>query len=188
MPEFSVIQTRSKLPSALIATAVLLLIALAIYLYGRNRNPQLAITQVQTYVARSELKAMKTRSKYIGSLSTIDTDLYVLVNVKLTDTTSHPLFIKDETGVLTAPDHSVLESSATLTADIPQVFNAFPDLQKLAGKPLLRDTKISPGQTVEGTVLLHYPSATEVNWNPRESATVTIDFFHNDPITLTIPK
>jgi hypothetical protein len=188
MPEFSVIQTRPKLPSALTATAVLLVIAIAIYLYGRNRKPQLAITNVQTYVARSELKAMRGSTNLIGSLSTIDTDLYVLVNVKLTDNTSHPLFIKDETGVLTAPDHSILESSAILTADLPQVFNAFPDLQKLAGKPLVRDTEISPGQTVEGTVLLHYPSATEVNWNPRESATMTIDFYHNDPITLTIPK
>jgi hypothetical protein len=188
MPEFSVIQTRSKLPSALIATAVLLVIVIAIYFYGRNRNPQLAITHVQTYVARSELKAIKPKSKYIGSLSTIDTDLYVLVNVKLTDNTSHPLFIKDETGVLTAPDHSILESSAILTADLPQVFNAFPDLQKLADKPLLRDTEVSPGQTVEGTVLLHYPSATEANWNSRESATVTLDFFHNDPITLNIPQ
>jgi hypothetical protein len=188
MPEFSVIQTRSKLPSALIATGILILIVIAIYFYGRNRKPVASITHVQTYVARSELTAVRGTSNVLGALPHIDTDLYVLVNVKLTDNTSHPLFIKDETGVLTAPDHSILESSAIEAADLPQIYNAFPDLQNLATKPLTRETEVAPGQTAEGMVLLHFPGATEANWNPRESATVTIDFFHNDPITLTIPK
>lgn len=188
MPEFNVIQTRSKLPSALIATAVLLIVVVAIYLYGRNRKPVASITHVQTYVASSELKAIRGTSNVIGAIGTTDHDLYVLINVKLTDNTSQPLFIKDETGVLTAPDHSTLESSAIQASELPQIYNAFPDLQKLASKPLPRDTEVAPAQTLEGMVLLHFAGATEANWNPRESATLTLDFYHHDPITLTIPK
>src|ERR1700712_2819240 len=100
MPEFNQIETSSRRPAVLIATAALLIITIAIYFYGRNRKPQLAITGVQTYVASSELKAVRGTSNVIGALSHIDNDLYVLVNVKLTDHTSQPLLIKDEIGVL----------------------------------------------------------------------------------------
>jgi len=188
MPEFNQIETPSRRPAILIATAALILIAVAIYLYGRNRKPIASITGVQTYVASSELKAIRGTSNVIGALSHIDNDLYVLANVKLTDNTSQPLIIKDETGVLTAPDHSILESSAIQASELPQIYNAFPALQKLATKALARETKISPGETIEGMVLLHFPGATEANWNPRESATVTITLYPDTPITLTIPK
>ncbi len=185
---FNVIETRSKLPSALIATGVLILITIAVFHFNRDKKPELTITRIQTYIARTELKAMKGSIHVIGTMPHVDNDLYVLLTVKLTDTTHQPLFIKDETSILTAPDHSILESSAIQENDLAQIYAAFPKLKALASAPLTRDTKIQPGQSAEGMVLLHFPGATEANWRFRESATLTFDFFHQDPLTVTIPE
>ncbi|MEO7029431.1 MAG: hypothetical protein ABI147_08500, partial [Acidobacteriaceae bacterium] len=164
MPTFNVIETRSKLPSVLIASGVLVLIAVAVFHFNRDKKPELTVTRVQTYIARTELKAMKGSIHVIGTTPHVDNDLYVLLTVKLTDTTRQPLFIKDETSILTAPDHSILESSAVQKSDFAQIYAAFPALQALASTPLSRDTKVDPGQTAEGMVLLHFPGATEANW------------------------
>jgi hypothetical protein len=189
MPEFNptVIEESSKRSSILIATAVLIVIAALVYFFNRDKHPEVTFTSVKTYTARTEMSAIKGSMNVIGSAPHIDTDLYVVINLKFTNRSHQPMFIKDETAVLTAPDHSILDTEALRPGDLPNVCAAFPDLQALSSKPLVRDTQINPGQTVEGMVLLHFPGATEANWNPRESATLRLDFFHQPSEIIKIP-
>ncbi len=189
MPEFNpaLIPSRSPLPAILAAAGILIVIAAAVFYFNPHKTAELTITRVQIYAAHTETKAMPGTVHIIGANPHADDDLYVLLTVKLTDKLRLPLFIKDETATLTAPDHSVADSSAVQVPDLPNLYTTFPALQKLASDPLVRDTQVSPGQSAEGMVLLHFPGATEANWTGRQSATLTLDLFHQSPQTVTIP-
>jgi hypothetical protein len=192
MPEFnpSLIPTPSKLPAVLIAAGVLLAAAAAVFYFNPHKTADLSITRVQLYAAHSTTNATPSDAEkhIMGSAASQQDDLYVLLTVKLTDKLRVPLFIKDETLVLTAPDHSIAEVSALQKQELANLYLAFPELQKIASAPLLRDTQIAPGQTAEGMVLLHFPYAKEDAWTKRESAVLTIELFHQSPQTITIPR
>lgn len=189
MPEFnpSLIPSRSPLPAIFAAAGILILIAAAVLYFNPRKTAELSITRVQIYAAHTETKALPGTTHIIGTNQHADDDLYVLLTVKLTDKLRLPLFIKDETAVLTASDHSIAEASAVQIPDLPNLYTTFPALQKLASEPLARDTQVAPGQSAEGMVLLHFPGATEANWTSRQSATLTLDLFHQSPQTVTIP-
>jgi hypothetical protein len=189
MPEFNptLVPSPSKLPAIAIAAVVLIAAAGAFFYFNPSKPAEISVTGVQIYAAHTEMRAMKGGTHIIGAAPHMDNDLYIVLTVKLTDKDRAPLFIKDETAILTAPDHTILESSAIQKGELANVYAAFPQLQALASTPLARDTEIAPGQTAEGMVLLHFPGATEANWHPRESATLTLDFFHQPSQTVTIP-
>jgi hypothetical protein len=189
MPEFnpSLIPSRSRLPAVLIASGILIVIAAAVIYFNPRKTAELTVTRVQVFAAHTETKAMPGSTHIIGTTPHADDDLYVLLTVKLTDKLRLPLFIKDETAILTAPDHTVADSSAIQIAELPNLYTTFPALQKLASEPLARDTRVAPGESAEGMVLLHFPGATQENWTNRESATLTLDLFHQSPQTVTIP-
>jgi hypothetical protein len=189
MPEFNpaLIPSRSPLPSILAASGILIVIAAAVLYFNPRKTAELTVTRVQIYAAHTQTRAMPGTTHIIGTTEHADDDLYVLLTVKLTDKLRLPLFIKDETAILTAPDHTVADSSAIQVPDLQNLYTTFPALQKLASEPLARDTKVAPGQSAEGMVLLHFPGATEANWTSRQSATLTLDLFHQSPQTVTIP-
>ncbi|HEY5328649.1 MAG TPA: hypothetical protein VIJ79_02095 [Acidobacteriaceae bacterium] len=189
MPEFNpaLIPTRSRLPSVLAAAGILIAIAAAVLYFSPHKTAELTITRVQIYAAHTETRAMQGSTHIIGTSPHADDDLYVLLTVKLTDKLRLPLFIKDETAILTAPDHSVADSSAIEVPDLPNLYTTFPALQKLASEPLARDTRVAPRQPAEGMVLLHFPGATQENWTNRQSATLTLDLYHQSSQTVTIP-
>jgi len=189
MPEFNpaLIPSRSPLPAILGAAGILIVIAAAVLYFNPRKTAELTVTKVQIFAAHTETKALPGTTHIIGSQQHADDDLYVVLTVRLTDKLRLPLFIKDETAVLTAPDHSVAESSAIQVPDLQNLYTTFPALQKLASEPLARDTQVGPGQSAEGMVLLHFPGATEANWTSRQSATLTLDLFHQSPQSVTIP-
>ena len=180
--------SRSPLAGILIAAGVLAAAAAAVFLLNPRKTANVTVSRVRTYTARTQASEVKGTTHVIGAPARIEQDLYVLVTVKIDDTLRLPLFIKDETAVLTAQDGSVLETSALHKEDLPQVYAAFPAVEQLASAPLARDTRVEPGQSAEGMVLLHFPGATEANWTSRKSATLTLTLFHQDPQTITLPN
>ena len=130
----------------------------------------------------------KNLSKVVGHEDEAQDDLYVLTTLHIDNRSKMPLTIDDITAVLTPSD----DSDPTTASAIPQtgldgMYVTFPALKPLSGPPLPRETTIQPGDHAEGMVMLHFPVA-EADWNSRKSATVTISFYHQDPLTLTIPK
>ena len=126
----------------------------------------------------------------------VEDNLYVLADLRMTNRLRLPLFIKDFTGTLlpaaNSPDGGVpLTSSALEKQDIPTLYTTFPEVAKASASqnvpPLLRETRIDPGQTAEGLVLLRF-STTEAAWTERQSASLTVDLYHQPAITVEIPK
>jgi hypothetical protein len=123
-------------------------------------------------------------------------DMYALVTLHIDNRLRLPLFLKDFTATINPsnPDGSPAESIDTSAAekpDIPNLYVSFPAIKALADQQasplLLRDTQIDPGHSAEGMLLLRFP-VDQATWDKRKSATVTIAFYHQQPLTIEIPK
>lgn len=114
-------------------------------------------------------------------------DLYVVTTLHMEDRLNLPLFIKDMTGTLQTADGQKIETSAVQKQEFDNLFTSFPALKPLVtSAPLLRDTLIESGKSVEGTVVLHFPVSEEV-WNHRRSAALHIALYHQGRVSVTIP-
>jgi hypothetical protein len=129
----------------------------------------------------------KTGSTLVGATDQAEDFLYVLTTVRIDNHLKVPLFINDITGTFTAQDDTGTETSAIEKNDLANMFVTFPALKPLASDPLLRESSIQPASHAEGMVLLALP-ITEADWNQRKSATVTITFYQQGTLTVTIPK
>jgi hypothetical protein len=175
-----------------IAVAVLIIAAVAIFRFTPRSTADVSITKTAVHAAHL---VFKSESTIVGSDRSQD-DLYVLVTLHIEDHLHLPLFLKDFTASLTPsnPDGTPAEdltSSAIEKPEIPNLYLSFPAVKALAdqqGSPLLlRETKIDPGQSTEGFLLLHFP-ASQATWDARKTAAVTINFYHQQPMTIEIPK
>jgi hypothetical protein len=151
-----------------------------------HRIADLSITHVAVVPEHTVFESL---SKVVGHENEVQDDLYVLTTVRIDNRLKIPLTIDDMSGTLTGPDDSVdpITTTAVQKADLDSLYVTFPALKPLAGTPLVRDSAIPPGDHVEGMVLLHFP-VTQADWDKRKSATVTIDFYKQEPFTVTIPK
>lgn len=131
----------------------------------------------------------KSLSKVVGHEDEAQDDLYVVTTVRIDNRLKIPLTINEITGTLTPADESVdpITSTAVEKSDLDNLYITFPALKPLSSAPLLRETAIEPGGHAEGMVLLHFP-ITKDDWDKSKSASVTINFYHQDPLTVPLPK
>ena len=172
---------------------VLALILLAIagfflFRFTPRSTADVAITRVDVYPAHT---VFKSDSIVVGEDPAQD-DLYALVTVRLTDHLRLPLFLKDITATLIPNDGSLQPStSAVEHAQLENLYTSFPALRKVAAAQsaplLLRESRIDPNQTVEGYVILHFPVDAKT-WNSRNDAVLTLDLYHQQSLTVPIPK
>ncbi len=166
-----------------ITIAVLILAAIAVFLIHRlPHDPDLAITHTATWQAHT---IFKSDSIVVGQDKAQD-DLYVLTTLKIDNHLRIPIFLKDFTATLTTADGETLESSAAQKTDLAPLYDTFPNVKALATPPLTREATVAPGQVAQGMVLLHFP-ATQDTWDHRKNAALTVAFYHQDPLTVTIP-
>ncbi len=173
---------RNLLAPVLIAFVVLGIVLALVLRYTPHRTADLAITKTAVYPAHTVFKS----DSILVAREQAQDDLYVLVNLRVEDRLNLPIFIKDFTATLTSADGEEFHGSATEQQDLDAVYGAFPALKKLSSAPLLRETLIAPGKSAEGMVLLHFPVAAEV-WDRRKSSVLSVDLYHQGPITIVIP-
>ena len=177
-------ERRSFLLPALIAIAVLAILFVGIYLYVPHRTADITITHVAVL---PEHTVFKSNSKVVGQQPPSEDDLYVLATVRIDNRLNVPLTLDDITGAITAPDGAETTTSALQKNDLPNLYAIFPALVPLASAPLLRESIIQPGGHAEGMVLLHFPIP-QAEWDQRKSASITLKFYNQDPITVPLPK
>jgi hypothetical protein len=116
---------------------------------------------------------------------------YVIADIALKDNTEVPLFLKTIDGSLTMEDGTVMTASAIEKADLPRLAAMFPDMKPkvdaVAPTPLLRESTIAPGATNHGYVIFAYNVPQSV-WDKRKASDVTITFYHQDAVKVSLPK
>ncbi len=182
---FSQPERRSFLAPLLIAFVVVGAIFSYIYL----RPHRIADISVSKPAVVPEHTVYKSLSKVVGHEDEAQDDLYVVTTVRIDNRLKIPLTINEITGTLTPADESVdpITSTAVEKSDLDNLYITFPALKPLSSAPLLRETAIEPGGHAEGMVLLHFP-ITKDDWDKSKSASVTINFYHQDPLTVPLPK
>lgn len=148
-----------------------------------HRVADLEITHASIYPSHLVFKA---DALVVGGDRTED-QLYIVANVRITDRLNLPLFLKDFTATLTTAEGEKIETSAAEKTDLPAIYSAFPALKAMASEPLLRETLIRPSNSAEGMILIHFPVNMDT-WNRRKSAVLHIDFYHQGPLSITIPN
>jgi hypothetical protein len=181
---FAQSERRNFLVPGLIALATLA-IGLAVFSWlNPHRVPSVTVTHASTLPTHT---VFKTDTKLVGAQDQAQDDFYVLATVHIDNRLKYPLTINEITGTFNAPDDTVETTTAIGKNDLPNLYVTFPALKPLSGPPLLPETTTEPGAQTEGMVLLGFP-VTEADWNQRKSATITLTFYHQDPITVVIPK
>jgi hypothetical protein len=164
---------RNLLVPVLLAFLILGIVLALVLKFTPHKTADLAVTRTSVYQAHT---VFKSDTIVVGNQHTED-DLYVVTTLHIDDRLDLPLFIKDYTATLTTADGEEVTTSAVEKRDLDNVYASFPDLKALASDALLRDTMISPGQSAEGMILLHFP-VTKDAWDHRRRAVLNVDLYH----------
>ncbi len=164
----------------------------------------LAVLAVAAAFATHHLQANSVHAEHIGTRllpthtvfqsdsivvgpATAEDDLFVATTIRLDNKLRVPTTIDTINCTLTTADGGVLTLPAAQKDEIPLTEQSFPALKPLLLQPLLRESTIAPGQSLTGTVLLHFPISQSL-WDARKSAVLTIGLYNQPSLTLTIPK
>jgi hypothetical protein len=164
---------RNLLVPVLLAFLILGIVLALVLKFTPHKTADLTITRTAIYPAHT---VFRSDSIIVANQHTED-DLYVLTTLRIDDRLHLPLFLKDFTATLTTAEGEEITTSAVEKQDLENVYTSFPALKPLASEPLLRETMISPGQSAEGMVLLHFPITKEI-WDHRRTAVLNVDLYH----------
>jgi hypothetical protein len=164
---------RNLLAPVLLAFLILGIILALLLRFTPHKTADLTIVRTTIYPTHT---IYKSDSILVANQHAEDA-LYVLTTLRIDDRLHLPLFLKDFTATLTTAEGEEITTSAVEKPDLENVYTSFPALKSLASEPLFRDTMISPGQSAEGMILLHFPVTKEV-WDHRRSAVLNIDLYH----------
>lgn len=181
---FSQAERRNFAVPMMIAVLVLAVALGLFYWLTPHRVAELSVTRVAVL---PEHTVFPGNSIKVGAQDQAQDDFYVVAQVRIHDNLKLPIFINGLTGEVTTFEGAKATANAVETRDVETLYNTFPKLRQMTGKLLPRETEIPPGGTVEGSVLLDFP-ITQTSWDARLNATITIDTYHQGPLTVTIPK
>jgi hypothetical protein len=171
----------------LTALAVLGIVAAFVYRAQAGRTVIATVTRTTPHPVQVLYKQPITGAfKVVGQNKQGETDLYLISTLRIENHLTDPLFLKDFTLSFATPEGE-RRTSAIEKNDLDIVYTAFPEIKPLMATPLLRESEIAPGATAEGTILAQFPIP-QTLWDQRQSATLTIDLYHQPSITIPIPK
>jgi hypothetical protein len=177
-------ERRSFLLPAVIAIVVLAIVIGIVYSFVPHRVADLTVTHVAILPTHT---VFSSNSKVVGQQAPFEDAFYILATVRVDNHLDVPIVLDDITGTLTAPGGAETTTSAIDKRDLASLYITFPALVPLSSAPLLRESTIQPAGRAEGMVLLNYPIA-QAEWDQRKSASITLKFYNQDPLTVPLPK
>ena len=175
------------MPAILIAFAILIVIAIVVFLVNPRETAKLALDKVDLYAPHTEIQQDKNAVKVVGLANASEDDLYVVATVEMTDKLRLPLFISGTTMILTSADGSAVEATGVSPRYYERLGTTFPTLAGYLGAPFYGGDAIQPGETHKGVVLFLFPGMSEASWKSKKSAVLTVDLRNQTPQTVALP-
>jgi hypothetical protein len=170
-----------------IAAVILVSVGIAAFLWV-NHKPPVAVGEVAQVSAHS-VHALNTATDANGVKGDTEPFDQVLVfaSVRVRNQSDQPFVIKELMTNATFAD-GIHSSYAASAVDFDRIFIAYPELASLHGKPLLRETVVPAGQSVDGWIVSSF-HATKEQWAGKKDLNFTVEFkFHPDLVlTPTTP-
>ena len=165
--------------------------AFALFFHHENHAPvQATATRVLTLPLHTVYGAAKGSVAAISAPETEEA-IYVVPLLRVQNRSDVPLFLKDVTGSVTLQDGRDNPGRLIGKRDRDRLQQLVPGIGPLlhqANLPALDpEQQIAPNSTAEGYAIFLYtmPAA---EWDKRQSATVRLDFYHQDAVTIPLPK
>jgi hypothetical protein len=121
----------------------------------------------------------------VQSAGEVFDQVLVFANLHLKNQSAEPIILKDLLTNATFDD-GIHSSYAATALDFDRIFIAYPDLKSLHGTPLLRDTVIPPGQTLDGEIISSF-HVSQAQWAAHKDLNFTIQLKFHPELVLT-PK
>lgn len=165
--------TSHRVMAAIIAA---LLVTIAVFLYvrlGEKPDPATGeISNLSSHLMHRETAGFDASGAAMPKES-FD-QVLVFAHVKLHNQTKDPLFLHEIMANLTLAD-GIHTSYVAVPNDYERVFQGYPELASLHGKPLAPETTLNAGQTVEGDTLFAF-RMTKPDWDARKGLDFTFGF------------
>jgi hypothetical protein len=195
MAEFlsSAPETSSTRKLLLIGLVVALLLAagFGIFYHRASQPPlQATATRVLTLPLHTVYGTPKGGAAAMEAPETEDS-IYIVPLLRVTNTSDVPLFIKDVTSSVTLQDGRDNPGRRIGARDrerLQQMVAGIGPLLKQANLPPLDpEQTIAPHATAEGYAIFLY-TMPSTEWDKRQTAAVRLDFYHQDAVTIPLPK
>lgn len=182
-PTFASPERRSFLLPALLALLGFTFVALlTIHFFPR--------TSVKAEAVHTDIlpttTVYKAQSIVVGQNEVAQT-LFVAATVRVENGMRMPVYVDNVSLTLTDSTGAELTQTALNKQDIASVEQSFPKLKPLVKALPLQDATIDPGESAQGVSVfsLNVPQSL---WDARTSAVVKIDLYHQQSVSLTLPK
>ena len=112
----------------------------------------------------------------------------VAINIEVTNVSRQPVIIKDihveMAPAANAQEQSVLQDEAASALDHDRYFQAYPALAQNKIDPLRPETRLQPGETQRGRVIVNFP-VNQQAFDQRKSLKVVINLYdHSVPVKI----
>jgi hypothetical protein len=111
--------------------------------------------------------------------------MLVALTVTLRNTGEKPLWIHSLQGKLTTPANNYSDDAAS-AVDFERYFQAFPALRQNSTQALMPETKLMPGQSVRGTIVVSFPVRQD-EFDKRKSISAVIQPY-DQPVPVELTK
>lgn len=169
---------------AAVAAAVIVIAIIGGYVWYNTKPPVHAgqLVSITAYPIHRELSTGSGLGGLAGQKDVYDEEI-VIANVHIKSQTEMPLFLHDMWADVTLADGTTQRSMGASPSDYNNVFIAYPTLAPKKTTPVLRDTTMTPGQTIDGQIIFHYPITAD-QWNQRKDFKISIQFLHQKDLVL----
>ena len=128
----------------------------------------------------------KAQSIVVGQNEVAQT-LFVASTLRIENGMRLPVYVDNVSLTLTDSTGAELTEKALSKQDIATAERSFPKLKSLLRVPPLEDAAIDPGKFAQGTSVfsLNVPQSL---WDARTSAVLKINLYHQQSVSVTLPK
>jgi hypothetical protein len=128
-----------------------------------------------------DVVAAEQKSESAGAPA--ESRVLVAVQLSMTNPTDRPVHVQGASAEVQAEGQNALKDDAAASSDFERYALAFPELKQAASTPLKLETKIMPGETVNGTVMFGFPLSKDA-FDKKKSMKVWVKLYDYDRIEI----
>ncbi len=141
------------------------------------------VVAAAAYLLRSKPVASGTIDNVFAVEQLTHNTSFVAINVTMRNVSDKALYVKDIRAEITTPAGPFVDDAAN-ASDYARYIAAYPDLGPVVKDPIRVETKVAPGASLAGTVLVNFP-ITKADFDKRSAVSVTIIPYDHAPITIS---
>lgn len=173
----------SHIGVATVIAAIVVIIALAIYVITGQKPPASTgeVTRVIAYSMHRENSGLDASGRPMPK-DAFD-QVLLFTHIKLHNQSKNPLFLRHLAANVTLDD-GIHTSYAAPPYDYNRLFQAYPDMAGLKGKPIPTDQTVAAGEWLEGDFVASF-RMTKAEWDARKGLDYNVSFRYQPDLKIT---